>query len=136
MAGNERSGFGASAPTLFRGRPWILTPAAQATAETRVVRRLVRAVGAHPVLIAPEEHDRVMAFLSHVPQIASWAILGAAQDDAVTRRHLGLAGPGFRDMTRLAASPRGLWREILAQNRRETARALRILVRQLVRNRS
>jgi prephenate dehydrogenase len=135
MAGNERSGFGASSVTLFRQRPWIVTPTAPGSAGTQVVRRLVRAVGARPVLLAPEEHDRVMAFLSHVPQIASWAIRRAALDDAVTRRHLGLAGPGFRDMTRLAASPRTLWREILAQNRRETARALRILVRRLVRNR-
>lgn len=131
MAGNERSGFGASSATLFRGCPWILTPAAPGSAEARVVRRLVRAVGARSVVLTPEHHDRVMAFLSHVPQIASWAIRRAALDDAVTRRHLGLAGPGFQDMTRLAGSPRGLWREILAENRRQTGRALRSLVRRL-----
>ena len=131
MAGNERSGFGASSATLFRGHPWILTPAVPSSADVRVVRRLVRVVGARPVVLTPAHHDRVTAFLSHVPQIASWAIRRTALGDAVTRRHLGLAGPGFRDMTRLAGSPRGLWREILAQNRRETARALRGLVRRL-----
>ena len=131
MAGNERSGFGASSATLFRRCPWILTPAAPGSAEARVVRRLVRAVGARSVVLTPERHDRVMAFLSHVPQIASWAIRRAATDDVVTRQYVGLAGPGFRDMTRLAGSPRSLWREILAQNHRETARALRALVRRL-----
>jgi prephenate dehydrogenase len=131
MAGNERSGFGASSATLFRRRPWILTPAAPGFAGARIVRHIVRAVGGRPVVLTPGRHDRVMAFLSHVPQIASWAIRGAALDDAATRRHLALSGPGFQDMTRLASSPRGLWREILAQNHRETARALRALIRRL-----
>ena len=79
----------------------------------------------------PAEHDRTVAFLSHMPQLASWAIERAARSDAVGRRHLDLAGPGFRDMTRLARSPRGLWREILAQNRGEVARAMAALARAL-----
>jgi prephenate dehydrogenase len=70
--------------------------------------------------------------LSHVPQLASWALLAAARADAVAARRLRLAGPGFRDMTRLARSPRPLWREILAENRPEVARALRRLRRALV----
>ena len=70
------------------------------------------------------EHDRVLAYLSHVPQLAAWALLGAARKDVAARRRLSLAGPGFRDMTRLARSPRALWREILGENRREVTRAL------------
>jgi prephenate dehydrogenase len=123
IAGSERSGFAASRPDLFRGHAWALVPGADAGA-LRLVRALVRATGARPVRIGAEEHDRVLAYLSHVPQLAAWALLGAARGDAATRRRLGLAGPGFRDMTRLARSPRALWRAILGENRREVTRAL------------
>jgi prephenate dehydrogenase len=61
----------------------------------------------------------------------AWALDGAARSDSTSVRHLGLAGPGFRDMTRLARSPRPLWREILAENRDEVARALSALSRAL-----
>jgi prephenate dehydrogenase len=126
MAGSERRGFGASSADLFRGATWWLVPAADARA-TRSVRTLVRAVGARPRPIDADVHDRVVAFLSHVPQVASWALLEAAAADPVARRFLSSAGPGFRDMTRLARSPRGLWREILGENRAEVARALAVV---------
>ncbi len=125
MAGRERSGFGSSSADLFDGRPWILTggePGAVAT-----VRRLVRATGARPVSMRAAEHDRVMARLSHLPQLVAWALLDTARRDEATVRRLALAGPGFRDMTRLARSPRRLWRDILAANGDEVARALREL---------
>jgi prephenate dehydrogenase len=76
------------------------------------------------VAVSAQDHDRVMASLSHVPQIVSWALLAAARADPATRNSLRLAGPGFADMTRLARSPRRLWREILGDNRREVAAAL------------
>jgi prephenate dehydrogenase len=71
------------------------------------------------------EHDRAVAFVSHLPQLVSWALLDAARRDAVAARHLDVAGPGFADMTRLARSPRALWREILGENAPEVRRALR-----------
>ena len=134
IAGSEGSGFGASSATLFQGRAWVLTPSADASA-LRLVRRLVRAAGARPCLLDAGEHDRTQAFLSHVPQIVSWALLEAAVADPVARRGLGLAGPGFRDMTRLAKSPRPLWRDILGQNEAEVVRALRGLAKALATSR-
>lgn len=131
MAGNEGSGFEASAADLFQGRSWILTPPRAGRRSLTVVRSLVRAVGARPVLLSAAEHDRLVAFLSHAPQVVSWALLQAARSDAVAARRLALAGPGFRDMTRLARSPRRLWGEILAQNRGELGRALVALQRAL-----
>jgi prephenate dehydrogenase len=131
MAGRERSGFAASSPDLFRGCAWILTPRRGETEAARVVSRLARAVGARPSRLTPSQHDRVVAYLSHVPQIVAWAIEGAARRDAVAGRHLGLAGPGFAGMTRLARSPRSLWREVLEQNEREVARARAALIREL-----
>jgi prephenate dehydrogenase len=84
-------------------------------------------------VMTPAEHDRAAAFLSHVPQIVAWALADAARGDAVTRRHLRLAGPAYRDMTRIAKSPRQLWAQILGQNRTEVRRALEALRRGLVR---
>lgn len=130
MAGGERAGFAASSADLFRGRPWILTPEPRRRPPALLLR-LIRTVGARAVRIAPTSHDRAVAAVSHVPQLVSWALLEAARADSEARRHLGVAGPGFRDMTRLARSPRGLWRQILAENRVPVARALRAFVRAL-----
>jgi prephenate dehydrogenase len=126
MAGSEGSGFGAASARMFRGRAWILVPGPDRIA-LRLVERLVRAAGARPVRMGAAEHDRVVARLSHLPQILAWALEASARRDAATRRCLALAGPGFRDMTRLARSPRRLWREILASNAVEVARALAAL---------
>ena len=130
MAGATASGFGSSSPDLFVGRPWILVPGASATPRKALgeVRRLVRAAGGRPVELSdPDEHDRVMAFLSHLPQLVSWALREAAASEAGAVRHASLAGPGYRDMVRLAASPRSLWSEILEQNRAHVSRALAAL---------
>jgi prephenate dehydrogenase len=130
MAGTEKRGFAASSAGLFRGAAWWIVPAREARA-TRLVRRLVRAVGARAVVTDAAAHDRVVAFLSHTPQLVAWALAEAARRDPVARRHLRQAGPGFRDMTRLAHSPRRLWRDILEANRTELARALALFWRRL-----
>jgi prephenate dehydrogenase len=131
MAGSERQGWEASQADLFAGHPWILTPDGSSPAAVARVRRLVRAAGGQPHRMTPAEHDRTVAYLSHMPQLVAWAIDDAARRDGVAMRHLGLAGPGFRDMTRLARSPRPLWREILAENRGSVAKAMRALARSL-----
>jgi prephenate dehydrogenase len=131
MAGSEAAGFGASDAALFDGRTWVLTPAGGRP--PRRLLALVRDLGARPMVMTPAEHDRAAAFLSHVPQIVAWALADAARGDAVTRRHLRLAGPAYRDMTRIAKSPRQLWAQILDQNRAEVRRALEALRRGLAR---
>jgi len=131
MAGSTASGFTSSSADLFRGRPWILTPQRAAPQALALVRAMVRSVGARAAILDARAHDRTVAFLSHVPQLVAWALQEAAGEDAVAARHLRLAGPGFHDMTRLAKSPRRLWREILAQNGPEVARALAALRRRL-----
>ena len=131
IAGNEGRGFAASSPQLFRGRAWVLTPEGADPGAVKAVRALVRATGARPVAMKAAEHDHVLAFLSHLPQVVAWGLRAAARGDRATRPRLSLAGPGYHDMTRLARSPRGLWREILEGNRDEVARALRALARVL-----
>ncbi len=118
MAGTAGQGFTAGNAELFVGRTWIVMPSRHAGA----VRRMARAVGARPVTLDAAAHDRAMAFLSHVPQVVAWALHEAAGNEPAARR--ALAGPGFQAMTRLAASPRALWREILEQNGPEVARAI------------
>lgn len=125
MAGTQGRGFAASSAGLFRGRAWVLVHEPAAGAQARVVAALVRALGARVKRMAAADHDRAVAFVSHVPQLVSWALADAARRDAVAGAHLDVAGPAFADMTRLAASPRALWREILAENASEVRRALR-----------
>ena len=103
-----------------QGAQWLYGVLIYPTEEARKVYDGMRA-----------RHDRIVAFLSHAPQVASWALLEAARGDPVARRHLSGAGPGFRDMTRLARSPEALWREILKENRAEVARALVAVARRL-----
>jgi prephenate dehydrogenase len=134
MAGTEKRGFEAGAADLFRGAAWWLVPARDRRAN-RLVKALVEDAGARPVRTDAAAHDRAMAFLSHAPQVVSWALSDAARRDAVARRYLHHAGPGFRGMTRLARSPRALWHDILAANRVEVARALRALGTAIARRR-
>lgn len=134
IAGSERYGFRASHAGLFEGAAWALTPTAVTEpAALRLVRRLVRDAGGRPIVLDAARHDRALAFLSHLPQVVAWALAGAARADAVARAELRLAGTGWRDMTRLARSPVGLWSEILAANRTELLRARRALARALAR---
>jgi prephenate dehydrogenase len=132
MAGTEKRGFSASTAALFRGAPWWIVPGPDPRA-ARQVRAVVRATGARPITIDAATHDRAMAFLSHAPQVVAWALLEAARADPVARRHLRRAGTGFRGMTRLARSPRPLWKDILEANRVEVRRALAALVRRIER---
>jgi prephenate dehydrogenase len=132
MAGTEKRGFAASSASLFEGATWWLV-SSRSTRANRSVRALVRDAGAHPVTTDAASHDRVMAFLSHAPQVVAWALFEAARRDPVARRQLRRAGPGFRDMTRLARSPQALWQDILAANRVEVRRALSALGRALER---
>ena len=130
MAGTEKRGFSASSKRLFEGATWWVVPSRDGRAN-RVVRELVRAVGSRPVTTDAATHDRTMAFLSHLPQVVAWALRDAARRDPVARAHLRGAGPGFRGMTRLARSPRPLWRQILSANAVEMARALAAFSRRL-----
>jgi len=130
MAGTEKRGFAASSKRLFDGATWWIVPARSGRAN-RLVRDMVRSAGARPVTTDAATHDRTMAFLSHLPQVVAWALRDAARRDPVARVHLRRAGPGFRGMTRLAGSPRPLWRQILSANAGEVARALAAFARTL-----
>lgn len=125
MAGSERHGIEAADSHLFEGAWWILTPTQQTlSAAYSTVNRMVGAVGASGFALPPEEHDRLVARLSHVPQLTASSLVEEAVEAADRETLLGLAGPGFRDVTRIAASDPGMWLSILKANRRSVLEAL------------
>ncbi|MGH3097030.1 MAG: prephenate dehydrogenase [Streptosporangiales bacterium] len=117
LAGRERSGPAAAAGDLFLGRPWAVCPTSDSAPEAvSSVTALAHAVGADPLLLSAEEHDRAVAAVSHAPHVLASA-LAAQLTDADTR----LAGQGVRDVTRVADGDPGLWTSILAGNAAEVA---------------
>ncbi|WP_210651806.1 prephenate dehydrogenase [Nocardioides sp. SYSU D00065] len=115
MAGSERSGPLAASAALFDGRPWAVTPHPGAHPEAvGLVESLVLECGAAPIRMDPDEHDRAVARISHLPHLA--AVLVAGRLAAAPAEHLALSGQGVRDVTRVAASDPALWQQILAAN--------------------
>ncbi|CAN5227711.1 prephenate dehydrogenase [soil metagenome] len=115
MAGSERSGPFAASAALFDGRPWAVTPHADASARAvEQVTGLVESCGATPVTLTPEEHDEAVARTSHLPHLL--AALAAGRLAAAPSSHLSLSGQGVRDVTRVAAGDPRLWQQIAVAN--------------------
>jgi prephenate dehydrogenase len=120
MAGRERSGAIAGRADLFIGRPWVISPTSMSEPGAVVqIENLAVELGAAPVKITAEEHDRAVALVSHLPQVV--ASLTAAQLIGANHEDVALAGQGIRDTIRIAASDPGLWVQILSANAREVA---------------
>jgi prephenate dehydrogenase len=120
MAGSEQVGLAGADPNLFVGAAWVLTPTTRTdlTAFGRL-QTIVAELGADPIALNPDDHDRVVAMVSHVPHLVAATLMNAAADGA---QHdaalLRLAAGGFRDMTRVAAGHPGSWLDICADNAR------------------
>ena len=133
MAGRETSGAAAASAGLFVDRPWVVVPGAGARpADVERVEALARATGAQPVLLDAEEHDRAVAAISHLPLVASAALVEAivergAQGDADWPLARSLAATGWSDMTRLAKGDPDMGAGILATNGEAVAAGLRSL---------
>jgi len=133
MGGSERSGPDYASASVLDGVVWVLSPA-PAVPEATVARLAtwVEKIGARPVPMDPERHDRLVAVVSHLPQVASTALMGlAAAEEAGEPEILLLAAGGFRDLTRLAASSPHLWSDILLANGEAIARAIDLYVGRL-----
>ena len=140
LAGAAQGGLDHARPDLFAGRPWLLTPAApvsdgaradgsrafQASGADRLTA-FIQALGAEPRIVAPDAHDRLLAFLSHLPQLTASALMQVV-GDAVGHDGLALAGRGLADTTRLASSPADIWRDIAASNADQIGPALDALI--------
>ena len=129
MAGSEASGAGAARADLFHGAPWALV-GEDGEPMTRV-NEVVRLLGAEPVRVSAEDHDRHVARVSHVPQLLACTLARVArQTDAPFA-----GGPGLASMTRLAGSPWSVWSDILEDNADEVTAPLDELIDELTRNR-
>ena len=118
MAGSEQLGLDGADAELFTGAVWVLTPtAATALGAFSLVREVVSSFGADVVALGPEDHDRLVAVVSHVPHLVAATLMNAAAQDA---EHdavlLRLAAGGFRDMTRVAAGHPGIWPDVCVDN--------------------
>ncbi|GAB3769780.1 prephenate dehydrogenase [Nocardioides ginsengisegetis] len=115
MAGSERSGPLAASSSLFDGRPWAVTPHPDADpGAVAAVTALAEACGATPVPMAPDEHDRAVARISHVPHLLAVLVAGRLADAPAD--HLALSGQGVRDVTRVAGGDPALWEQIIEGN--------------------
>jgi prephenate dehydrogenase len=135
MGGSERSGPEHGSASAVDGIVWAITPHRQSD-PTAVddLEEWVRSLGARPVRLDPERHDRLVAFVSHLPQVASTALMSlAATEEADEPKILLLAAGGFRDLTRLAASNPSLWSEILLANKHAIAGAIDLYSERLAR---
>ena len=124
LAGAAHGGLDHARPDLFAGRPWLLTPTPAAPDK---LTAFIRALGAEPRIVPPDAHDRMLAFLSHLPQLTASALMQVV-GDAVGHDGLALAGRGLADTTRLASSPADIWRDIAASNADQIGPALDALI--------
>jgi prephenate dehydrogenase len=128
MAGKEVRGAAAADADLFRGRPWILTSAPDHPVAAEF-RKWIGLFGAREIILDPAQHDRLVAWSSHLPQVTSTALAALLRDRAPEAA--SVAGPGLIDSTRLAMSSFDLWRDILETNRAEISAVLDAYIERL-----
>src|SRR5215831_16089238 len=129
LGGAAKGGLEHARSDLFMGRPWLLTPGGERDAGDAVEKlsSFVRALGAEPRLMDVATHDRLLAFLSHLPQLTASALMGVV-GEAVGPEGLALSGKGLADTTRLASSPADIWKDIATTNADEIGPALDALI--------
>lgn len=120
IAGKELAGVEHADADLYAGRQVILTPIERTlTVQLNKAQAVWAALGCHVKQMSPEAHDAAYAAVSHLPHMIAFALINAIRDQAQGDEFLSLAGPGFRDFTRIAASDPSVWRDILVSNREE-----------------
>lgn len=126
VAGGERGGVAFAREELLDGAIWFLTPGAEARPELfERLHGMVAALGARPVAIDPDVHDRLMALVSHLPHVLATALVNqAAAAHPGGREALRSAGRSFADLTRVAGADPELWTDILMANRGAVLEAL------------
>ena len=120
IAGKEVAGVAHADATLYNGRQVILTPLPQTNPDmVQKATDVWAAIGAQVLRMTPENHDGAFAAVSHLPHMLAFAYFNSVAGQPAGRDYLSLAGPGFRDFTRIAASDATMWRDILMSNREE-----------------
>lgn len=130
LAGREKGGWENTRADLFENAAYVLTPESNfPTRLSQALTQLLQTLGARVIKLTPEVHDRFVAEISHLPQLLAVALMNfIARDNASPELALQLVAGGFRDMTRLAASPFGIWQDIFASNRTNVRQSLQELI--------
>lgn len=114
MAGTEHKGFENSFEGLFKNAKWVITPVFNSKEEDlKILTDIIKQLGASPVITTPEEHDRAVALISHMPMLVAQAIFKTAQSNDLAMQ---IASSGFRDMTRLAMSNTEMANDMITMN--------------------
>lgn len=131
LGGSARGGLAHADGALFTKRTWVLTPDGEAdTPDLASLQAFVAGLGASPLTMSADEHDRQLAYASHLPQLAASALMQTVGAH-VGADGLAVAGPGLVDTTRLASSPADIWRDIAATNADHVADAIDALIQTL-----
>jgi prephenate dehydrogenase len=120
ITGKEVSGVEHAEPDLYIGKHVILTPIERTLPrQIQQATEVWSALGCNVVQMTPESHDAAFAAVSHLPHLIAFAMMQSLISQPKGQEYLQLAGPGFRDFTRIAASDPHMWRDILLANREE-----------------
>ncbi|MDD2711715.1 MAG: prephenate dehydrogenase/arogenate dehydrogenase family protein [Simplicispira sp.] len=120
IAGREVSGIEHADASLYEGRQVILTPTERTfTVQLQKAHDLWTALGCRVSSMSPESHDAAFAAVSHLPHLLAFSLMSSISGQSQAETFLSLAGPGFRDFTRIAASDPKVWRDIFLSNREE-----------------
>jgi prephenate dehydrogenase len=132
IAGKEVSGIEHADADLYHGKQVILTPIERTLApQLQKATDVWTALGCRVVTMSPESHDAAFAAVSHLPHLISFAFMNAIAGQPQGKDYLSLAGPGFRDFSRIAASDAKVWRDIMMSNREELLAQTKIFQRNL-----
>jgi len=127
MAGKEQRGVERAEADLFHDATYVLTPHDDRLPSAPIIEEFVswvREIGARPVVFPASEHDRIVGWTSHLPQLLATALASSIAENVSDADSLRVAGPGLRDMTRLAESPYDVWKDIFATNTADIVGAL------------
>ena len=128
MAGREQAGPFAATPALFRGAAWIICPDGARVEDMEILTGIIESVGAIPFTMPAAEHDRVVAAISHLPQVIAVSLVNLASGEPGAMQ---LVAGSFRDLTRVAASEPRWWPELLAANEGNVSEAIGRMIDQL-----
>ena len=125
--GREVSGVEYADPDLYIGKRLIITPIERTlVAKIEQAQTIWRALGCDVVQMTPEQHDAAFAAVSHLPHMIAFALMNSITGQAAHETFMSLAGPGFRDFSRIAASDPQMWRDVLMVNREEIGNQLKL----------
>ena len=132
IAGKESGGVQHADAELYKGRQVILTPLPETDAgSVQKATDVWSALGAQVLKMTPTNHDAAFAAVSHLPHLLAYAFFQSVSTQPAGRDYLSLAGPGFRDFTRIAASEPAVWRDILMANKAEVLAQSKMFRQQL-----